>query len=262
MFIVGELINGMYKNIGSAIAKKDKSVIQDVAKAQAKAGASALDVNCGPLSKDPVSDMGWLVETIQEAVSIPLSIDSTKPKVIEEGLKLAKEKAIINSTSADQEKLDIYIPLAKQYKASLIGLTMNKSGVPQDKDRRLELAAFIAAACQDAKFPLEDLYLDPVVLPVNVAQAQGGHVLEAMKEFEMLANPAPKTIVGLSNVSQGAKQRSLINRTFLVMAIGAGLKAAILDPLDKDLMSALITAELVLNKQIYCDSFLDAYRKK
>ncbi len=262
MFIVGELINGMYKNIGNAIAEKDKSVIHQVAKAQVDAGASALDVNCGPLSKDPISDMKWLIETIQESVDIPLSIDSTKPTVIEEGLKLAKNKAIINSTSADQEKLDIYIPLALKYKASMIGLTMDKSGVPQDKDRRLELAAFIAATCQDAGFPLEDLYLDPVVLPVNVAQAQGVNVIEAIKEFGLLATPAPKTIVGLSNVSQGAKQRSLINRTFLVMAIGVGLDAAIIDPLDKDLMSALITAELVLDKQIYCDSFLDAYRKK
>ncbi|MFC1593741.1 dihydropteroate synthase [Candidatus Omnitrophota bacterium] len=262
MLIVGELINGMYKNIGAAIAERNKKEIQRVAQEQVDAGAGALDVNCGPLSKDPVSDMRWLVETIQEAVDIPLSIDSTKPKVIEEGLKLAKQKAIINSTSADQEKLDIYLPMAKQYNASVIGLAIDKSGVPQDKDRRLELAAVIAAACQDVGFNLENLYLDPIVLPVNVAQAQGINVIEALREFVMLANPSPKTIVGLSNVSQGTCQRSLINRIFLVMAIGAGLQAAILDPLDADLMNALITAELILNKQIYCDSFLDAYRKK
>ena len=251
MFIVGELINGMYKQIGKAISAKDKKVIQEVAKKQAESGASALDVNCGPLSKDPVGDMQWLVETIQEVVDIPLSLDSTKTNVIEAGLKLVKNKAMINSTSADKGKLDSLIPLAKQYKTYLIGLALDKKGVPQDKDRRVELAATIAASCQDAGFPIEDLFLDPVVLPVNVAQAQGVNTIEAIREFKLLANPAPKIIVGLSNVSQGACKRSLINRTLLVMASGAGLDAAIMDPLDKDLMDALITCELILNKHIY-----------
>jgi 5-methyltetrahydrofolate corrinoid/iron sulfur protein methyltransferase len=262
MFIIGELINGMYKQVEKALKEKDKQTIQKIAKDQIASGANCLDINCGPTSKDPVSDMIWLVETIQEATEVSFSLDSTKPKVIEAGLKLVKQKAVINSTSADQEKLDVLLPLAKQYKTSLIGLTMDKKGVPQDKERRLELAAVIAAACQDADFPLSDLYLDPIVLPVNVAQPQARHVLDSIREFKILSDPAPKTIVGLSNVSQGTCTRSLINRVFLIMAIGAGLDGAILDPLDKELMDGLITAELVLEKQIYCDSYLDAYRKK
>lgn len=262
MYIIGELINGMYKQIGKAITDKDKKIIQEVAKKQVQVGASALDVNCGPLSKDPVSDMQWLIETIQEAVDISLSLDSTKPNVIEAGLKLVKRKAVINSTSADKEKLDILLPMAKKYKTFLIGLSLDKKGVPQDKDRRIELAATIAASAQEANFPVQDLFLDPVVLPVNVAQAQGVNVIESIREFKLLTTPAPRIIVGLSNVSQGACKRSLINRIFLVMAVGAGLDAAILDPLDKELMDSLITSELILNKQIYCDSFLDAYRKK
>ena len=108
----------------------------------------------------------------------------------------------------------------------------------------------------------DDLYLDPIVLPVNVAQAQVRAVLEAIREFRLLSDPAPKTVIGLSNVSQGAKARQIINRTFLVMAIAEGLDAAILDPLDKDLRDAMITAELIANKSIYCDSFLEAYGKK
>lgn len=262
MFIIGELINGMYQQVAKAIKEKDKKIIQRIAQEQLKAGANCLDVNCGPASKDPISDMVWLVETIQEAVEVPLSLDSTKPKVIEEGLKRVKKKAVINSTSADKEKLDILLPMAKQYKTSLIGLTMDKKGVPQDKDRRLELAAMIAAACEEADFPLSDLYLDPIVLPVNVAQPQAKHVLDSIREFKLLADPAPKSIVGLSNVSQGACLRSIINRTFLIMAVTVGLDAAILDPLDKELIDGLITAELILEKQIYCDSYLDAYRKK
>ena len=262
MFIIGELINGMYKEIGKAIKEKNKAVIQDYALKQIKAGADALDLNCGPVAKDPLSDMPWLVETVQQVVDKPLCIDSSKPKVIEAGLKVAKNKPIINSTTADLEKLEILVDLAKRYNAKLIGLTLSSKGVPQNKEQRLELAAQIVAYCSEKDFPIEDLYLDPVVLPVNVAQAQQKDILESIHEFKIISEPPPKTIVGLSNVSQGTHLRKLINRTFVVMAVAFGLDSAILDPLDKELMDAIITAELILNKHIYCDSFLEACKKK
>ena len=262
MFIIGELINGMYKDIGKAIQTKDKSIIQNKALEQIKAGADALDVNCGPASKDPINDIQWLVNTIQEVTDKPLSIDSSRTQVIESGLKVVKNKAIINSVTADQEKLDILIPLALRYNAQLIGLTISKKGIPQNKDQRLELAAVIVASAQDKGFPVEDLYLDPIVMPVNVAQSQMKDILESLREFKIISDPAPKTVVGLSNVSQGTCQRGLINKTFMIMAVGYGLDGAILDPLDKDLMDGAITSDLILNKHIYCDSYLDAYRKK
>ena len=262
MLVIGELINGMYKAVGKAIADRDKRVIQKIAKNQVASGAGMLDVNTGPYEKNPRDAMKWLIESIQEAVDVPLALDSTKADVIEEGLKIVKQKAMINSTSADPEKLNVLVPLAKKYDTYLIGLTMNKKGIPRDKNERTEHAVGIITSCQEAGFNLANLYLDPIVLPVNVAQAQGVEVLESIKEFKLLCDPAPKTVVGLSNISQGTKQRPIINRTYLVMAITCGLSAAILDPLDKDLMDAVITAELVLNKNIYCDSFLDAYRKK
>ncbi len=261
MFIIGELINGMYANIGRAIREKNKDEIKRCAVAQISAGADALDVNCGPDSRNPISDIQWLIQVIQEVTDKPLCIDSSKPQVIKSGLEVIKNKVIINSTTADLEKLDILVPLAKKYNAKLIGLTISAKGIPQNKDQRLELAATIVASCSEQGFPIEDLYLDPIVLPVNVAQAQMRDILEVINEFKIISEPSPKSIVGLSNVSQGACNRSLINRTFLTMAIAFGLDAAILDPLDKDLLDASITAELILNKQIYCGSYLEAYRK-
>ena len=260
--IIGELINGMYKDVGRAIVNKEADIIQHLAVDQVMAGASVLDVNTGPYSKNPKEDMKWLVESIQTVADVSLALDSTKPDVIEEGLKLVKKRAIINSTSADEDKMTKIFDLAKRYNAQVIGLAMDKSGVPNSKEKRLELAAAIVAKAIEYGISTDDLYLDPIVLPVNVAQAQGSEVLESIREFRLLCDPAPQTTVGLSNVSQGTKVRSLINRTFLTMAVANGLTSAILDPLDKDLMDALITAELVLNKSIYCDSFLDAYRKK
>lgn len=261
MFIIGELINGMYKKVGEAIVNKDKKFIQALAKQEAYAAADALDLNCGPVSKDQVSDMKWLIETVQEVTDRTLSIDSSKPKVIQEAISSAKNKVMINSTTADLEKLQVLVPLAKQYDCGLIALAIDKKGIPQNKDQRLELAATIIGYCTEKNFPINQLYLDPVVMPVDCAQAQLKEILEAIREFKLLNDPAPNTVVGLSNISQGLDDRSLVNRTFLIMAQEAGLDAAIVDPLDEKLMDGMITAELILNKQIYCKAYLEAYRK-
>jgi 5-methyltetrahydrofolate corrinoid/iron sulfur protein methyltransferase len=262
MFIIGELINGMFADIGRAIKEKDKAAVQQCALRQLQAGADALDINCGPASRDPLTDMPWLVEAVQEVTDKPLCLDSSKPRVIEAGLRAARAKALINSVTADEEKLAALVPLAKQYNAGLIGIAINSKGIPQSRDQRLELAAMIVSSCIGQGLPAENLYLDPIVLPVKVAQAQMRDILETIREFKLICDPAPKAIIGLSNVSQGAASRSLINRTFMAMAIAEGLDAAILDPLDKELMDTLITAGLILNKNIYCDSYLEAYRKK
>ncbi len=262
MLVIGELINGMYSNIAAALKDRDKKAIQECALGQINCGADALDLNCGPGSKNPLVDLPWLVEVVQEITDKPLCLDSSKPKAIEEGLKAAKNKTLINSTTADMEKLETLIPLAKKHHSKLIGITIDAKGIPQNKDQRLELAAVILTQAIEGGLQAEDLYLDPIVMPVNVAQAQIKDILDSIVEFKMMAHPAPKTIIGLSNVSQGAKFRGLINRTFLTMAVASGLDSAILDPKDKELIDTLITAELILNKNIYCDSYLEAYRKK
>jgi len=262
MFIIGELINGMFSNIALAIKEHDKKTVQTCALEQISGGADALDLSCGTASKNPLFDMPWLVETVQEITDKPLCLDSSKPAVIEEGLKVAKNKTIINSTTADPEKLKILVPLAKKYNSKLIGITISSKGIPQNKDQRLELAADILEYINQEDFPVQDLYLDPVVMPVNVAQNQLKDILETIRELKIISEPSPNTIIGLSNISQGTKLRGLINRTFLTMAVASGLDSAILNPKDKELIEALITTELILNKNIYCDSYIEAYRKK
>ncbi|MFH1061907.1 MAG: dihydropteroate synthase, partial [Candidatus Omnitrophota bacterium] len=229
MFIVGELINGMYANIALAIKNRDIAEVQKCALQQVACGAEALDINCGPVSQNQNTDMRWLVETIQEVTDKPLCLDSSSPKAIEEGLKASRNKTIINSTTADIEKLDILVPLAKKYNSKLIGITISTKGIPQNKEQRVELAAKIIANITEQGFPVEDLYLDPIVLPINVAQEQMTDILESIHEFKIISNPSAKTIFGLSNVSQGTHTHSLINRTFLTMAIAYGLDSAILN---------------------------------
>ncbi len=262
MFVIGERINGMFKDVAKAIKESDKAIIQDLARKQMETGADALDVNVGPATEEPLRAMEWLVNTIGEVTDAPLAIDTPKFEVMETGLKLCKGKTIINSTSGDKEKLDRLLPLAKKYDASIIGLTMNKSGIPKDAPSRAEIAAQIVTSAQEQGIEMSDLYIDGVILPVNVAQDHSREVLETIRQCKLLCDPPPRTILGLSNVSQKTLDRPLVNRTYLAMAIACGLDAAILDPLDEDLMNIMITAELLMGKQIYCDNYLEAYRKK
>ena len=244
MFLIGERINGMFKDVAKAVKEKDKSIIQGLALKQISCKANALDVNVGPSSSNPTEAMKWLVETIKEVTDITLAIDTTKQDVMELGLSLCKSKPIINSVNANEEKMKILFGLAKKYKASIIGLTMDKQGIPKDSEGRMELAMKLVASCVEHGIDTSELYLDAVILPVNVAQSHAKEVLRAIRDSKMLADPSPKTILGLSNVSQGssAKYKSLINRTFLIMAIANGMDAAILDVTDKELMDSLITA--------------------
>jgi 5-methyltetrahydrofolate corrinoid/iron sulfur protein methyltransferase len=269
MILIAERINGMFKDVKQAIEKKDKQVIQNLAKRQTEAGASFLDVNVGTAAADQEGTMQWLVETIQETCSTPLSLDSQKPPVIAAGLKVVNAEAglIINSTplnkKSDEEILDRYIEMAKQAgpKVSIITLTMDKNGVPQDVDTRVAIAAEIVQKAMEKGFDTQRLFIDPIILPVKVpnAQVQPGNILAAIDQIKFLSDPAPHITVGLSNISQGATERSLINRVFLAMAASHGLDSAIVDVLDEKLMNVLATAEMLMNKQLYSDSFLKVY---
>lgn len=258
MLVIGERINGLFKDVASAIQKKDKKIIQDLAKLQVKSGAHMLDVNTGPSTMKPEQDIVWLVNVIQEITDVPLVIDSPKVAVLEAGISAAKNKTMINSTTAQKEKLDSILPLAAKYNCSVIGLTMNEKGIPSDAQAKSELALQIIAACMEQGIPQENLFLDPLILPVNVTQAQVKETLEAIKTIKTLSSPAPQVILGLSNVSQGTKNRNLINAIYLVMSMACGLDGAIMDPMDKEVMNAMFTAEILLNKTIYCDSYLKA----
>jgi 5-methyltetrahydrofolate corrinoid/iron sulfur protein methyltransferase len=262
MIVIGERINGMFKKVREAIQKKDAAYIQDLAKRQVKAGASILDINVGTATTDPVSDMVWLVETVQGAVDAPLSIDSARHEPLEAGLAAVKGKRMLNSTTGKADDLAKLLPIAKKYGASVVGLTIDEEGVPSTVDKRVEIAAKILAGAMEIGIPVDQLYIDPITLPVNCAQDQPERIFAAIEQFRMLSDPPPHTTIGLSNISQRLKEHELLNRTFLIMCMAHGLDSAILDPLDEELMDSIITAELLMNKFIYADSYLEASRKK
>lgn len=263
MILIGERINGMFKDIREAILNKDPEPVKYHALKQYKAGAAYLDINTGPTvdTEEQPAVIEWLVKIAQETCPLPCCIDSTNPDAIEAGLRVHQGRAIINSTTADQHKMDIFIPLAAKYNASIIGLTMNDKGVPKDSSDRIALAMEIVVNCDMHGISTDDIFIDPLMLPCNVAQEHGIEVLETLRQIKTLANPAPKTTLGLSNSSQGCTDRHLINRTFMIMCIASGLDSAIADVYDHLLLEQIAAARVLLNKDIYCDSFVKTYLK-
>jgi 5-methyltetrahydrofolate corrinoid/iron sulfur protein methyltransferase len=262
MILIGERINAGFKDIARAIRDHDPGPIADWARRQAAAGADYLDVNIGAASRDP-ADMAWLVGVVQEAVPTPISVDSNRPEVLKAGLSaLDGRPALVNSTTADDAKLEQIVPLAAEYGAGIIGVAMDERGSPQDVTRRVENGAKIFVACVEAEIPPEKIFLDPVLMPIRFMQEQTPKVLEAIREYTLLSDPPPHISVGLSNIASKTKERSLIARTFLVMAMAVGLDAAICNVLDEELWAAVATAELILNREIYSDGYLKAFRMR
>ena len=261
MIAVGERINGMFSDVRKAIQASDPAPIIDLAQRQTECGAKFLDINVGTAAEDQKAAMRWLVETVQGACKTPLSIDSQKLSVVKAGLEVADGRSLlINSVSGDSDKLDKYIPLAIEHDAALVALTMNVDGVPQNVETRLEIALNIVSKAMEHGLDLPKVFIDPIVLPVTCDQKQIKFLCEVISQTKILSDPAPSTIVGLSNVSQGTSQRHLINRIALVMLQAYGLDAAIIDVLDTDIMDAAITADMLLDMMIYSDSYLKAAR--
>jgi len=258
MYGIGERINGMFQVVKEAIREHDAQVIQELALRQVAAGADALDVNVGPAVSDAKGGMLWLVETIRAVTDVPLSIDTAKWEVMAAVVPQTPGEKILNSSKADPEIASQYVGLAVEHGAGLIGLTIDGDGVPGNADKRVELGAQLITIAMEGGLEMDKLFIDPIILPVNVAPSNPGQCLQAIAQLRLFADPPPHLILGLSNVSQRCSNRDLINRTYLTMAMAHGLDAAILDPLDRDLMEAAVTAELLLGRTIYCDAFLEA----
>ena len=255
MIFIGERINTGFKDVKQAVLDKDPGPIQAWAKKQAEAGASYLDVNLGAASAKP-ADMCWMIETVQQAVETPVCVDTNKPAILAEAIKACRPGMLINSTTAAAEKLDSMMPIAAEYDASIIGVVMDETGTPKNADKRVENAGAILARAMELGIEPQRVFLDPIAMPLKFMQEQTKEVLEAVRQFLLFSDPPPHIVCGLSNISSGTTQKKLINRIFLAMAIGSGMDAAICDVLDTELVNAALTAELVMNREIYADSYV------
>ncbi|HSV42158.1 MAG TPA: dihydropteroate synthase [Methanomassiliicoccales archaeon] len=258
MYVISERINGLFTSVGKAIDRRDAKWVQDHAVRQLECGAQALDINVGPGRDDGPAAMDWLVRAVQDITDATLCLDTPGAKTMTAGLKAAKNKVIMNSTTAEKKRMDVFFPLCREYNADIICLTMDERGIPNDADSRAEMAMTMVTTAMEHEVMPERLLLDPLILPTKAAQDQGAKIIQALQMFRSLNDPPIRTVVGLSNVSNGCKDRPLMNRTYLAMLMGAGLSAAILDPEDQPLMETIKTGQVLLGQKLYCDDFLRA----
>lgn len=238
MQIIGENIHIISKAVKEAIAAKDAAFFQDLAVRQVEAGASVLDLNIGPQKKAGPEIMTWLVNAVQAVTDVPLCFDTTNLEAIEAGCRLAKHQPIINSTSAEEERLAVVPEVAKRYGTRLVALTMGKGGIPVGAEERVSIALEkLIPRWQELDLPMEDLLVDPLVLTVSGCQEYCPQCVEAVRMLKFAADPPPMVNIGLSNVSNAVprEMRPLINRVYMVMLMAAGLDVAIADPFDEDL---------------------------
>jgi cobalamin-dependent methionine synthase I len=243
MVIIGENIHVIAQAVSTAIKERDAKVIQELAKAQTEAGADYVDLNVGPMKKDPEENMQWLVSTVQEVTDLPLSIDTMNPVAMEAGLKACQNRPLLNSASGKTDSKEQMLPLAQKYNCNVVISVMTDKGMPPDVDSKIESIMDTVAYANELGIPNEDIWVDPIILPVSTAGEGQRFAVVCLEFIKILEDvlPGVKSTVGLSNVSNGVPNelRPLLNRTYLVMLDRNGLYSAIADPLDKEFMDLI-----------------------
>ncbi|MCK8825382.1 methyltetrahydrofolate cobalamin methyltransferase [Fuchsiella alkaliacetigena] len=257
MIIIGELINTSRDEVEPAVKERDKDFIQKLAKKQEEAGADFIDVNCGTLIKEEIEAMEWLVKTVQEVVEVPLCIDSPDPAALRRGLEIHEGKALVNSITAEEERYQETLPLIKEYDASIVALAMDDGGMPQDAEDRIRVATQLIEDLSADGVPKEDIYVDPIIQPIGTDEKMGIQILNSIDEITT-KYPEVHITCGLSNISHGLPARSLLNQTFVLLAMSRGMDSAIMDPLDERIMALITAAETILGNDQYCANYIKA----
>ena len=291
MILFGESLNVISRKIGGAFKARDPKPIQEEALFQKEKGMDFIDINLGPAKKDGVELMPWVVEVVQEVVDLPLLLDTSNIDAIEAALKVCKKTPIINSIMARPERYERMLPMAAEAGADIIALMWGPDGLPRDENERAALCVELLYAANEAGIPNEKIWVDGIVTPVNIQQPQLMSLLAFQQMLEDIA-PGAKSTCGLSNISNGPPEhlRGILNQTYMVMLGRYGMKSVIADPLDdqliaiargkrqdiidvvyqvmddeapdmaslsEELQKYVKTANVILGKSLYSDSWLE-----
>jgi 5-methyltetrahydrofolate--homocysteine methyltransferase len=258
--MIGERINPTGRKILAAeMAAGDFSRVESDARAQVAAGAHMLDVNAGiPLADEPAI-LAQAIQLVQSITDLPLSIDSSIVAALEAGLAVYKGKALVNSVTGEEERLEAVLPLIKKYGAAVVAISNDETGISEDPDVRFEVAKKIVHRAADYGIPACDVVVDPLVMPIgaiNKAGVQVMHLLHRLK-YELKVN----TTCGASNVSFGLPAREAVSATFLTMAIGAGMTSAIMNPLHLEIVKACMAADVMMGHDPDCARWIRKFRE-
>ncbi|MCX5863804.1 MAG: dihydropteroate synthase [Deltaproteobacteria bacterium] len=237
---IAESINIMGKRSGTAMKERNQAPVQEMAKEESAAGASYLDLNIGPARKDGIELMPWVVQTVEAASSVPLCLDTTNTDAMAAGFKVVKnrEAAIMNSISAQPERMEKLIPVAAEAGCNVIALLWGPDGMPRDSNERCAMAVDLMMALAEAGIPNEKMLFDPIGTPITLGADQLASGLEFMSMLQEIA-PGAGSTVGLSNVSNGVAEhlRKYLDRTYLIMLMKYGITTAIVNSYDTELMA-------------------------
>jgi 5-methyltetrahydrofolate--homocysteine methyltransferase len=263
MLVIGESINGTIEKVGQAILDRNEVLLRKLGKTQHECGADCLDVNAGVAGGNEVEDLPWLIQLVQKEVSIPLMIDSANPEALKAALSVYRhsEPPILNSISGEEEKWRKLQPVLADRGCKVVVLLMDDRGIPKTIDQRMTIAQILFVRLTKMSIPPNYVYFDPLVLSVAVEPEAGIVALETIRRLRS-TYPESHVICGLSNVSMGLPGRRLINRTFLNMAMCAGLDTLLVDVRDQALVSSIYASKILTHQDAYCVEYLKAYREK
>ena len=257
--LIGERINPTgKKKLAAALMEGDMDVVRASAIAQVEAGADILDVNIGLAGLDQVKVMPIALQTVMDAVDVPLSIDSNIPEVLQAALKVYKGKPLINSITGEAKAMASLLPIVKEYGAAFIGLTMDDDGIPTDVDKRVAIAHKLVDRAVAMGIPQEDVIIDCLVMTVATDHAAAAYTQEAIRRVR--AEIGQNVTAGVSNVSFGLPERDVINETFLTLLIGAGVNCPIVDVAK--VRPLVLAADMLLGRDEYCGRYIKAFRER
>ena len=258
--MIGERINPTgRKLLSEEMSKGDFSRVEQDTLAQVAAGAHMLDVNAGiPLADEP-KILADTVKLVQSLTDVPLSIDSSIVAALEAGLEVYQGKALLNSVTGEEERLESVLPLVKKYGCAVVAISNDETGISEDPDVRFEVAKKIVDRAKDFGIPSSDIVVDPLVMPIGALNSAGMQVIRLVRRLqeELKVN----TTCGASNVSFGLPNRNGINAAFLNMAIASGLTSAITNPLHDSVMQAVMGADVMMGNDPNCVRWIKRYRQ-
>ena len=258
--IIGERINPTgRKLLSEEMSKGDLSRVEQDTRAQVAAGAHMLDVNAGiPLADEP-KILADTIKLVQSLTDLPLSIDSSIVAALQAGLEVYQGKALLNSVTGEEERLESVLPLVKKYGCAVVAISNDETGISEDPDVRFEVAKKIVDRAKDYGIPSSDIVVDPLVMPIGALNSAGMQVIKLVRRLqeELKVN----TTCGASNVSFGLPNRNGINAAFLTMAIASGLTSAITNPLHDSVMQAVMGADVMMGNDPNCVRWIKKYRE-
>ncbi|MCG8618377.1 MAG: dihydropteroate synthase [Desulfobacterales bacterium] len=257
--VIGERINTSRKLVQAAVADRDADYIIDDVKKQQEAGATYIDVNAGARIGHEEEDMKWLLDTIQPIATVPLTLDSPDPAILEMAFGMVEKTPMTNSISLEKERFDAMMPFLDGKDCKVIALCMDDAGMPESSDDILGRAKTLVAELNKIGIGTANIYVDPLVQPISTDSNKGVMVLDAVRAIKA-EFPEVHITGGLSNISYGLPQRHIINRTFVTLMMDAGMDSAIIDPLDSKIMASIKTADMLLGHDQFCMNYLKGTR--